>query len=114
MTPPNNPDPKVTASESRVLVMSPLQRDVTMATAVLGRAGFHSEGFTNPEDLVETAVQSPPGMLLVAAEALFNSDAVASLMSLLDSQPAWSDLPVSIITHSRIADPARVARRARA
>ncbi len=102
---PKDPDPKASASEARVLVMSPLPRDVTMATSVLGRAGFYSEGFTKLEDLVATALQNPPGMLLVAAEALFSTDAVASLMSLLESQPAWSDLPVSIITHSRIADP---------
>ncbi len=102
---PNSPGPKANASESRVLMMSPLPRDVAMATSVLGRAGFHSEGFASPEELVEAASRNPPGMLLVASEALFNTDAVASLMSLLEGQPAWSDLPVSIITHSRIADP---------
>lgn len=93
-----------TPSESRVLVLSPLQRDLAMATDVLARAGFYSEAFTDVESLVEAAGRGGAGMLLIAAEAL-SKNVTARLTSLLHSQPAWSDLPVSVITHSRIADP---------
>lgn len=98
MTPP-------ATSESRVLVLSPLPRDLAMATSVLARAGFRGEGFSGTAALVDSIQHSAPGMLLIAAEALSNTDAIAHLTALLHNQPAWSDLPVSIITHSRIADP---------
>ncbi|HEY9199043.1 MAG TPA: hybrid sensor histidine kinase/response regulator [Gammaproteobacteria bacterium] len=88
-----------------MLVLSPLRRDLVLTTDVLTRAGFQSEGFADAGALVDALAQGGAGMLLVAAEALSERAAVSRLMHLLDNQPAWSDLPVSIITQSRIADP---------
>lgn len=94
-----------TWQESHVLVLSPLSRDVSMAKDVLARAGFDVLGFADIDALVDSMQSAGAGMLLVAAEALSSSAIVSRLTSVLHTQPAWSDLPVSIITHSRIADP---------
>lgn len=97
--------PVGTQQDFRVLVLSPLQRDLALTTAVLTRAGFQSEGFANAGALMDALARGGAGMLLVAAEALSARDTVSRLIHLLDNQPAWSDLPVSIITQSRIANP---------
>ena len=97
--------PSGTELDLRILVLSPLQRDLALTTDVLARAAFQSEGFVNAEALVEALMRGGAGMLLVAAEAFADQAAITRLTDVLDTQPAWSDLPVSIITHSRIADP---------
>jgi signal transduction histidine kinase/CheY-like chemotaxis protein len=97
--------PVGTLQDFRVLVLSPLRRDLALTTDVLARAGFQSEGFADTGALMDALAQGGAGMLLVAAEALSARDTVSRLMHLLDNQPAWSDLPVSIITQSRVADP---------
>lgn len=91
--------------ENRILVLSPLQRDLLMAGDILSRAGFHCEGFRDAAGFRRSIDADGAGMLLVAAEALFREEAVSLLTELLHNQPAWSDLPVSIITHARITDP---------
>lgn len=92
------------AHQERVLILSPLQRDQDLARDVLMKAGFNVEAVSDVATLAATARRGA-GMLLIAAEALFNRDVTAALQALLDQQPPWSDLPVVIITHSRIADP---------
>lgn len=99
MTPPS------AADETRVVMLSPLQRDLAMATEVLGRAGFYSDGFSDANGFMQRVAERGAGMLLISAEALLEQDAVTRLTETLHGQPAWSELPVAIITHSRIADP---------
>lgn len=94
-----------TQSEIRVLVLSPLPRDLAMARDVLTGAGFEVEVFKDIGTMVNSITYDGAGMLLVAAEALFSREVVSQLTGALHNQPAWSDLPVTIITHSRIADP---------
>lgn len=90
--------------DERVLLLSPLHRDRSLARELLMRAGFAVE---TVEDMTALAASARvgAGMLLVAAESLFNRELVAELTDLLHNQPPWSDLPVVLITHSRIADP---------
>ena len=97
--------PVGTEVDTRILVLSPLPRDRSLATEVLTRAGFHSEGIANAGALREALARGGAGMLLIAVEALSDRETMQCLTDMLDHQPAWSDLPLSIITHSRISDP---------
>ena len=87
-----------------VLVLSPLQRDLALATEVLAQAGFRAKGFSTITSLIDVLNSDGAGMLLIAIEALAVHDTMARLFAALDDQPPWSDLPVSIITHPRISD----------
>ena len=80
----------------RVLILAPLGRDATAIAAVLNARGYATkvcEGAA--EGSVELAAAA--GALLLTEESL-DREQVPQLLSQLRAQPAWSELPVIILT----------------
>jgi len=81
----------------RALILAPLGRDSQVALMILNEAGYG--GLITP-DLATLCTELEPGagLLLIAAEAL-NGPELESLLLYLEQQPAWSDLPIVLLTH---------------
>nr|WP_249342434.1 ATP-binding protein [Pseudomonas rustica] len=77
--------------------MAPVGRDSQIALMILNEAGFG--GLITP-DLATLCSQLEPGagLLLIAAEALRGPE-LEVLFQHLEQQPAWSDLPIVLLTH---------------
>ena len=81
----------------RALILAPLGRDSQIALKILNEAGYG--GVVTPAlgDLC-TQLDLGAGLLLVAAEALRGPE-METLFTWLEQQPAWSDLPIILLTH---------------
>ncbi len=87
----------VEAMSERALILAPLGRDSQIALMMLNEAGF--EGLVT-RDLVTlcSELAQGAGLLLVSSEALLGCD-LEPLLGLIEEQPAWSDLPIVLLTH---------------
>ncbi|MDR6915512.1 signal transduction histidine kinase [Pseudomonas sp. 3296] len=87
----------VEAMSERAIILAPLGRDSQIALMMLNEAGF--EGIVT-RDLVALCAElvKGAGLLLISSEALIGSD-LDPLRLLIDQQPAWSDLPIVLLTH---------------
>jgi signal transduction histidine kinase len=90
----------VTITESlpeRTLILAPMGRDSQIAQMILNEAGFG--GLITP-DLATLCAELEPGagLLLIAVEAL-GGTGLDALLQFLEQQPAWSDLPIVLLTH---------------
>ncbi|BBP70686.1 hypothetical protein PHLH6_26900 [Pseudomonas sp. Seg1] len=81
----------------RALILAPMGRDSQIALMILNEAGYG--GLITP-DLATLCAQLEPGagLLLIAAEALRGPELEALFLH-LEQQPAWSDLPIVVLTH---------------
>jgi len=81
----------------RALILAPLGRDSQIALMILNEAGY--DGLITP-DLANLCSELEPGagLLLIAAEALRGPE-LETLLRYLEQQPAWSDLPIVLLTH---------------
>jgi len=89
-------------SGGAVLIAAPLGKDAVLAAQVLERAGIPAkicEGLTEIADRLDDTTAA----IVVAAEALVASD-VPSLLARLEEQPAWSDVPLILLTTSGSGD----------
>ncbi|QAX85099.1 hybrid sensor histidine kinase/response regulator [Pseudomonas sp. DTU12.3] len=81
----------------RALILAPVGRDSQIALMILNEAGYG--GLVTPGlDRLCTELELGAGLLLIAAEALRGPELEALFMH-LDQQPAWSDLPIVLLTH---------------
>nr|WP_027923235.1 ATP-binding protein [Pseudomonas sp. URMO17WK12:I12] len=87
----------VEAMSERAIILAPLGRDSQIALMMLNEAGF--EGIVT-RDLVALCGElvKGAGLLLISSEALIGCD-LDPLRLLIDQQPAWSDLPIVLLTH---------------
>ncbi|QZA95270.1 response regulator [Pseudomonas mandelii] len=87
----------VEAMSERALILAPLGRDSQIALIMLNEAGF--EGLVT-RDLVTlcSELAQGAGLLLISSEALLGCD-LEPLLGLIEEQPAWSDLPIVLLTH---------------
>src|SRR4051812_25806623 len=85
-------------SGGAVLIAAPLGKDAALAAQVLEPAGITAKIC---DGLIEIAEQldDTTTAILVAAEALVASD-VPWLLARLEEQPAWSDVPLILLTNS--------------
>jgi signal transduction histidine kinase len=85
------------AMSERAIILAPLGRDSQIALMMLNEAGF--EGLVT-RDLVTlcSELAQGAGLLVIASEALLGCD-LEPLLSLIEQQPAWSDLPIVLLTH---------------
>jgi signal transduction histidine kinase len=72
-------------------------RDGSLALMMLNEAGYAGIVASNLGALCE-ALQEGAGLLIIAAEALRGVD-LDPLLTYLHQQPAWSDLPIVLMTH---------------
>ncbi len=80
----------------RIVILAPTGRDGALATAALHRAGFSADAYEGVNDTC-AAVEEGAGALLVAEEAL-TGPFVSCLAGILRAQPAWSDLPILVLS----------------
>jgi signal transduction histidine kinase/CheY-like chemotaxis protein len=80
----------------RVLILAPTARDAEVSRALLAQAGVPCAVCWGVSELARAAVQGA-GAVLTTDEALAG-DAVDDLLAVLARQPAWSELPVVLLT----------------
>jgi len=81
----------------RSLILAPVGRDSQIALMILNEAGYG--GLVTPGlDSLCTELELGAGLVLVAAEALRGPE-LEALFLYLEQQPAWSDLPIVLLTH---------------
>jgi signal transduction histidine kinase/ActR/RegA family two-component response regulator len=80
----------------RILIVAPVGRDAELMCAQLEKAGIACETFRDLEELCHE-LERGAGALLFTEEALPSKD-LGRLMRALEQQPAWSEVPVMILT----------------
>ncbi|VVM78887.1 response regulator [Pseudomonas fluorescens] len=85
------------AMSERAIILAPLGRDSQIALMMLNEAGYDGIITRDLVDLCSELTQGA-GLLLIASEALLGSD-LEPLFGLIEQQPAWSDLPIVLLTH---------------
>lgn len=101
----NPADPTV---ELRVLVLAPSANDAPLTCRFLADAGMECRNCTDVAALVE-ALRQGCGSILIAEEVLASRE-VLNLVDALGEQPAWSDVPITIITSGGEANQTRLRR----
>ncbi len=86
-----------TVGQLPVAVLTPTGQDGRVAEKVLARAGLDPRVCKTMADVCELITREEIGVLLLAEEALA-LEARDRLFESLDRQPAWSDLPIVILT----------------
>ncbi len=81
----------------RAIVLAPMGRDGSLALMMLKEAGYSGIVASSLPMLCEELKQGA-GLLIIAAEALRGTD-LEPLLEQLHQQPAWSDLPIVLMTH---------------
>lgn len=81
----------------RAIILAPLGRDGALALMMLNEAGYVGIVATDLNMLCDALAQGS-GLLIIAAEALRGID-LEPLLDYLHQQPAWSDLPIVLMTH---------------
>ncbi|MGB3122439.1 MAG: ATP-binding protein [Pseudomonas sp.] len=89
--------PALTLASERAIVLAPMGRDGSLALMMLGEAGYNGIIASNLAQMCD-ALEDGAGLLIIAAEALRGVDLEPLLMH-LHQQPAWSDLPIVLMTH---------------
>lgn len=87
----------VTPVSERAIILAPLGRDSSLALMMLNEAGYSGIIASDLGALCE-ALEHGSGLLIIAAEALRGVD-LDPLLEHLHQQPAWSDLPIVLMTH---------------
>ncbi len=87
----------LSAVSERAIILAPLGRDSSLALMMLNEAGFNGIAATSLSMLCEELEQGA-GLLIIAAEAL-HGIGLEPLLDCLHQQPAWSDLPIVLMTH---------------
>jgi signal transduction histidine kinase len=85
------------ATSERAIILAPLGRDSQIAMMLLNEAGFDGIISADLPQLCDE-LEHGAGLLLISSEALLRSD-LGPLLVLIDQQPAWSDLPIVLLTH---------------
>jgi signal transduction histidine kinase/ActR/RegA family two-component response regulator len=89
-------DAEYEAQDGRVLLLTPTGRDADLTGRYLTGAGIHVEVCARMEELCEKFLEGA-GAALIAEEALTVENR-RCLLAALGEQPAWSDLPLVVLT----------------
>src|SRR5689334_16597971 len=93
-----------TELERRLLVHAPTSKDSELTCAVLHEKGMLCQVSESIEELVHE-LERGVGTVILAEEA-FMRDNIRPLADFLERQPAWSDLPIILITRHGSDSPA--------
>lgn len=83
----------------RVLVLAPTGQDARLTVAFLDRAGFKSQACATLDELIQRLREGSAGLLI--AEEAMEPRSIHALNTVLEQQPSWSDLPITLITSHR-------------
>ena len=86
-------------SEETVLILAPFGQDAPLAAEVLGRADVRTEILDSLAELCKR-LDAPAAAVVITEEALTLADS-GTLKAKLAAQPAWSDLPIILLTARR-------------
>lgn len=89
--------------ERRILVLVTTTKDASLTQGILGRAGIACT-VCGDVDTVVRELQAGAGALLVAEECV-SYEPAGDLMELIRRQPAWSDLPILLLTRQGADSP---------
>jgi signal transduction histidine kinase len=81
----------------RALILAPLGRDSRIAQMILNEAGFTGLICRHLGQLCDE-LEHGAGLLIISSEALVGPD-LEKLFQQIEQQPAWSDLPIVLLTH---------------
>jgi signal transduction histidine kinase len=84
------------ANEQRVLIVAPFGRDAPLVVQALQRAGFDACAVASVDQLID-GIRSGIGAVMIAGEAL-DHQSMKSLSACMAAQPAWSDIPIIVLT----------------
>ena len=82
--------------EEQILILAPIGQDAAVAQAVLDQAALDSNICHNALELSHKFEQGA-GVILISEEAL-GSHAVDVIKNKVNGQPAWSDIPIILLT----------------
>ena len=85
------------ATSERAIILAPLGRDSQIALMLLNEAGFTGI-ITRDLTSLCRELEVGAGVLLISSEALLGGD-LEPLVGLIEQQPAWSDLPIVLMTY---------------
>ena len=85
------------AVSERALILAPLGRDSQIALTLLNEAGYDGV-ITQGQGVLCEQLEHGAGLLLISSEALLGAD-LEPLLRFIEQQPAWSDLPIVLLTH---------------
>jgi signal transduction histidine kinase len=85
-------------TEQRVLVVAPTTRDGAITQALLAKAGLKAVLCRDLRSMCDE-LKAGAAALLLTSEALSTSD-LSGLVSYLEHQPSWSDLPIVLLVQS--------------
>ena len=83
-------------TQSRILIHAPIGRDASASADLLEHAGLKAEVCTSLPELT-AMVELGAAAIFVAEEGLFGKD-LHAVIAWLNGQPAWSDLPIVVLT----------------
>ena len=89
--------PGLSPFSERAIILAPMGRDGSLALMMLKEAGYSGIVASDLVALCE-ALEQGAGLVVVAAEALLGVE-LEPLLEILHQQPAWSDLPIVLMTH---------------
>ena len=96
------------ALENRVLVMAPIGNDARLTADFLSNSGLHAYICRDLGALCAEIKRSCA--MIVLAEEVLNPTALTQLIAALGEQPAWSDVPVALISSSSEVSRDRIQR----
>ncbi|KAF2395056.1 ATP-binding protein [Pseudomonas frederiksbergensis] len=85
------------ATSERAIILAPLGRDSQIALMMLNEAGYDGVISRDLPGLC-SELEKGAGLLLISSEALLGGD-LEPLLGLIEQQPAWSDLPIVLLTY---------------
>ena len=89
--------------ERRVLLLAPTRRDTDITIGFLSQAGIACVGFDNLRLLAREMAEGCGAVLLT--EEVVTAPGIEDLIAALDSQPAWSDMPLIMLMRGGIQSP---------
>ncbi|WP_422923259.1 hybrid sensor histidine kinase/response regulator [Singulisphaera sp. PoT] len=89
----------VDEAADRVLMLAPTARDAEMARGILGESGFTPYVLRAHDDLTR-AIEEGAGVVILMEE-YFATEESDRLLEVLGRQPAWSSLPIIVLTSGK-------------
>jgi len=93
-------------SELRVLVAAPTRRDGEITCDLLGREGVDCIVCSRLQDVADE-LDSGVGAVLLTDSAL-SDPAMGTLLQTIRQQPAWSDVPMLLLTRDKVHSPSAI------
>jgi signal transduction histidine kinase/CheY-like chemotaxis protein len=89
--------------EQRIVIFAPVGKDARLIRQVLGRASLECHVCPELGDVISELQQGAAALFVI--EEAFNAEFLHALTDYLAAQPAWSDLPVLVLSKEGLDSP---------